>query len=84
MDNDKEKEWEKKIVKKFAKWGECPPRKWHHDHGMGGGFYGLAFIGVAVYYIQQVSGFWPTVLAILKAIVWPAFLAYEVFTRLGM
>lgn len=63
----------------------CPPKKWHHNRGgMGGGTYFLAIIGVAVYYIQQVSGFWPIVLAILKAIVWPAFLLYKVFTMLHM
>jgi len=59
--------------------------KWHeHKHAGSGGFYFLALIGAAVYYVQQVSGFWPTVLSILKAIVWPAFLIYEVFSRLAM
>ena len=72
----KEKDDSKKV--------DCKIR-WHeHKHGAWGGFYGLAFIGAAVYYVQQVSGFWPTILAILKAIVWPAFLIYEVFTRLSM
>jgi hypothetical protein len=61
-------------------------KKWHCPHRgfMGGGVYFFAMIGVAVYYIQQVSGFWPIVLAILKAIVWPAFLLYKVFTLLHM
>jgi len=63
----------------------CPPKKWHsHNNTMGGGFYFIGMIGVAVYYIQQVHGFWPIVLAILKAIVWPAFLLYKVFTLLHM
>jgi len=63
----------------------CPPKKWHHHRGgMGGGIYFFAMIGVAVYYIQQVSGFWPIMLAILKAIVWPAFLLHKVFTLLHM
>jgi len=78
------KDFEKKIEKKFEKWGDCHPGKWHHDHGMGGGFYFLAMIGAAVYFVQQVSGFWPTVLAILKAFVWPAYLLYEVFVRLAI
>jgi hypothetical protein len=43
----------------------------------GGGIYFLGFIGAAVYYIQQASGFWMGVLGFLKAIVWPAFLVYE-------
>lgn len=43
----------------------------------GGGIYFLGFIGAAVYYIQQSTTFWTGVLAILKAIVWPAFLVYK-------
>jgi len=78
------KDFEKKIEEKFENFGKCNSHKWHHDHGMGGGFYFLAMIGIAVYYIQQVSGFWPTVLALLKSIVWPAILMYEVFVRLAM
>jgi len=45
--------------------------------GLGGAYF-LAMIGAAVFYIQQSVGFWSGVLAILKAIVWPAFLAYHV------
>ena len=72
---------EKEIKKK----DKCEKTKWHeHKHGAWGGFYFLAIIGAAVYYVQQVDGFWPTVLAILKACVWPAFLIYEVFSRLSM
>ena len=51
---------------------------------MMGGAYFLVFIGAAVYFVQHVSGFWPTILAILKAIVWPALLIYKVFTLLHM
>lgn len=52
--------------------------------GMTGGVYFLAFIGTAVYYIGQADGFWVGVLGILKAIIWPAMLIHEVFTRLAM
>lgn len=64
-----------------------PQKKWHHHGhggGMGGAIYFFGLIGVAVYYVQQVHGFWPIVLAILKAIVWPAFLLYHVFAALGL
>ena len=44
-----------------------------------GGIYCLGTIGAAVYYLQQATGFWPGVLAILKALVWPAFLVYKLF-----
>lgn len=43
----------------------------------GGALYGLGFIGAAIYYIQAATGFWMGVLGVLKAIVWPAFLVYE-------
>lgn len=43
----------------------------------GGAVYGLGFLGAVIYYIQTASGFWMGVLGILKAIVWPAFLVYE-------
>lgn len=46
-----------------------------------GAFYGLGFIGAAIYYIQAATGFWAGVLGILKALVWPAFLIHKL---LGM
>ncbi|HWB35947.1 MAG TPA: hypothetical protein VHA75_07980 [Rugosimonospora sp.] len=46
-------------------------------HG-GNGVYLLGLIGALVYYIQQADGFWDGVLGILKALVWPAFLVYQV------
>ncbi len=45
--------------------------------------YILGFIGAAVYYFEISSGFWPGVIAFLKALVWPAFLVYDVFVYLG-
>lgn len=42
-----------------------------------GFWYVLGIVGSAVYFIQQVDGFWPIVLALLKALVWPAFLTYD-------
>jgi hypothetical protein len=49
----------------------------------GGAFYGLAFIGAAVFFWQQADSFWEYVLSILKALVWPAFMIYEVFQALS-
>ena len=43
----------------------------------GGAVYGLGLIGSAVYYFQQADTFWLFVLAIPKAIIWPAIIAYE-------
>lgn len=50
----------------------------------GGALYGLGFVGAAVYYISHATGFWNGVLGLLKAMVWPAFLVYELFEFLGM
>ena len=50
---------------------------------MGGGAYGLGFIGAAIYYISTATGFWMGVLGILKALVWPAFLVFEALKALG-
>lgn len=46
--------------------------------------YGLGFIGAAIYYIVTATGFWNGFLGILKAIVWPAFLIFELMKYLGM
>ena len=51
---------------------------------MGGGIYFLAFIGSALYFIQQSDSFWMGVLGVLKALVWPAMLIYKVFTTIHM
>ena len=48
-----------------------------------GAVYGLGFIGAAIYFISQATGFWMGVVGFLKAIVWPAFLVYEAFKYLG-
>jgi hypothetical protein len=45
--------------------------------GGGGAVYGLGMIGAVIYYIQYASSFWVGVLGILKAIVWPAFMVYD-------
>ncbi|MEM7550294.1 MAG: hypothetical protein AAF363_11490 [Bacteroidota bacterium] len=41
--------------------------------------YGIGLIGAAVYFISEAASFWFGVLGFLKAIVWPAFLVYELF-----
>ena len=57
----------------------------HHKHGMHkggaagfGGAYGLAFIGAAIYYIQQAPTFWWGVVGFLKALIWPVFVMYHI------
>lgn len=49
----------------------------------GDAVYALGIIGAAVYYISTATGLWMGVVGFLKALVWPAFLVYEVLKYLG-
>lgn len=46
--------------------------------------YIVGFFGAATYYIGGAVTFWAGVIGFLKALVWPAFLVYELFIFLGM
>lgn len=52
------------------------------NHSWGGAYF-LGMIGAAIYYIQQSDTFWGIVLALLKALVWPAFLVYHLLKLAG-
>ena len=43
----------------------------------------VAFVGAAVYFVQQADGFWQVIWALLKAIVWPAFMIFHILQVLG-
>lgn len=43
----------------------------------------MAFVGAAVYFVNQVDGFWNIILAVLKAAVWPAILIYNLLQTLS-
>ena len=51
--------------------------------GGGDAVYALGLIGALVYYIQAADGFWSGVLGILKALVWPAFVIYDLLKFLA-
>lgn len=51
--------------------------------GGGEAVYGLGFIGAIIFYIQQADGIIMILLAILKAIVWPAFVVYDLLKFLA-
>lgn len=61
----------------------CQPKKWHQNNTCGGAYF-FAFVGAAVYFIQQADTFGMGVLGFLKAIVWPAMLIYKVFTMINI
>ncbi len=63
---------ETKIIKKNS------------SSGIAGAAYFMAFIGAAVYYIQQATSFGVGVIGFLKALVWPAFLIYDLLQFIKM
>lgn len=67
-----EEKKEVKVIKKY------------HGGGAGGAIYGLGIIGVFIYYVQTASSFLAVLIAIAKAIFWPAFLIFKVYGLLGM
>lgn len=54
-----------------------------YKSGGGDAVYSLGGIGALVYYVQQADGFLPIVIAFLKAIVWPAFVVYDLLKFLA-
>ncbi len=49
--------------------------------GGAGGIWLLGFIGALCYYLHTHSGtFWLVLLALMKSVVWPAFVVYHVLT----
>ena len=75
----------KKITKKLVK-DECNEscNCGNSSRGCGGAIYRLGVIGSAVYYISTATGFWMGVLGLLKAMVWPAFLVFELLKFLAI
>ena len=50
--------------------------------GAGNAVYGLGWIGALVFFWQQADSLGGHLLAVLKSLVWPAFLVYEAFAAL--
>ena len=53
-----------------------------NQHGPMGWVLFMAWVGSVVYFYQQDPGFWGFVLAILKGVVWPAFVLYHALALL--
>ena len=56
----------------------------HSGSGIFGGFYFMGFIVAAIYFIQNAEGAGAGFIGFLKAIVWPAFLIYNLMNFLQM
>jgi hypothetical protein len=53
-----------------------------YSSGGGDAVYGLGFIGALIYFIGHAVTFWDGLVGLLKAIVWPAYMVYELFNFL--
>ena len=76
-------------MEKECKDGKCKP--WQEKCGgqgqgcgSGGAFYGLGFLGALFYYLSTATSLWAGVVGVVKAILWPAFLIYELMKFLVM
>jgi len=62
-------------------WKGCKGKMWHH--GCGGALYGLGFLGSLFYYVTTATSLLGGLIGVVKAILWPAFLAYGVLKFIG-
>ncbi|WP_152286228.1 hypothetical protein [Flavicella marina] len=46
--------------------------------------YGMGMFGAAIYFLSSATSFGMGAMGVLKSIVWPAVLVYEVFSKLGL
>jgi len=76
----KQKSKKKKLAEES---GDCGDSCNCGNGKCGGAVYGLGFIGAAIYYISTATSFWMGVLGFLKALVWPAFLMYDLLKFVG-
>jgi hypothetical protein len=64
--------------------GNTQETKWNVGKTGTGGLWFLGFIGALVYYLHTHSGtFWLVLLAIMKSVLWPAFVVYHVLALKG-
>ncbi|GAA2581278.1 hypothetical protein GCM10010435_68390 [Winogradskya consettensis] len=49
-------------------------RSWNTPRGGGDVVYGLGLIGALIHYLTEANAFWPALLGVLKALIWPVFL----------
>jgi|WetSurMetagenome_2_1015567.scaffolds.fasta_scaffold03652_5 hypothetical protein len=72
-------EMKEEIIKNCMEEKSCSKKCCKNRGGNPGAFYGLGFVGAVIYFIQHSHSFMDGVIGILKAMVWPAFVAYKFF-----
>ncbi len=75
---------DREALDREARWEEPRVVKKVHHHHHGGALYFLGMIGAAVYFLQHATGWWGLAVALLKALVWPAFLVYRLLGLTGL
>jgi hypothetical protein len=53
------------------------------NEGAAGLIYSLGVIGALIYFISSAVSFWDGFIGIFQALLWPAFLVYELLKHLG-
>jgi len=62
----------------------CKPKGHMCKPDCGSAIYGLGFLGALYYYITTATDIWLGIVGVIKALLWPAFLVYELMKFLGM
>lgn len=58
-------------------WGKNKNKEKSGHDSSGGALYFVGFIGSLIYWLQAASGFVAVVTAVLKSMVWPAYVVYK-------
>ncbi|OGF33661.1 hypothetical protein A2223_00090 [Candidatus Falkowbacteria bacterium RIFOXYA2_FULL_35_8] len=58
--------------------------KGYNNHGASGAVFGLGFVGALIYFMQKADSFWTVILGILKAIIWPVLVVYNLLKYLNL
>ncbi|MBI3984108.1 hypothetical protein HY346_02300 [Candidatus Microgenomates bacterium] len=75
----------KSVISKISKVEESRNRKWCGPMtGSAGGFWFLGFIGSLVYYWSSVESLWTFLVAVFRALFWPAYLVYGLLKVLSL
>lgn len=83
MAKEKSQEPELEIKAKLSgtedwkEWHKTKNKKVSSAHGTSGALYFVGFIGSLVYWLQAAVGFGAVITAILKSLVWPAYIVYK-------